>query len=241
MITKTTYSPKMPRARHASLPAWSPCHIHHKPPSCPMVTKPWPPRGKRDTWENSDKRNQARTHHAHTPGLQADVVPTSQCVEIAFCKPATSHQQSSLCGRPLGSISTSNIPQPPPQQRPPPVPGMAFFSACASQLSTRATGASLHRALPTMQQVPVRLPLVEAKRCPASSGAYHAACVTLSPRHSLGMHSHQRAPHASPVYSDAALPTTCQHHDGTTFPTTCQPEFIISHWIHWLTICSRHS
>ena len=161
-----------------------------------------------------------------SPGLQANDGPTSQCVEIGLCKHATSHQQSSLSGQLLGSISASNTPPPPPQQRPPPAPGMASFSAYASQLSTRATGASLHHALPSMpttcriapmQRVPEHLPLVEAKRCPASS-VVCCASVTLSPRRCRGMHSLRWAPHASPVYSHATLPITCQHHDATTSP-----------------------
>mgnify|MGYP006902734990 CR=1 FL=1 len=159
-----------------------------------------------------------------SPGLQGSGGPTSQCVEIGLCEPSTSHQQSSLSGHLLGSISASYIPPPPPQQRPAQALGMASFSAYASQLSTRATGASLHHALPSMpstchiapmQRVPVHLPLVEARRCPASS-VVCAACVTLSPRHCRGMHSLPWTPHGVPVHSDAALPIPCQHRDATT-------------------------
>ena len=175
--------------------------------------------------------------------MQANGGPTSQFVEIGLCELATSHQQSSLSGRLLGSISASNTPPPPPQQRPAPALGMAS-SAYASQLSTRATGASLHHALPLVpstchvQRVAVHLPLVEAKRCPASS-VVCPACVTPSPRHCRGMHSLGWAPDALPVRSDAALPTPCQHHDATT----AQPHVSRNssrHWVEWLTIGNGH-
>ena len=93
-----------------------------------------------------------------SPGLRANAVPTSRYVEIGLCELATSRRLSSPIGPLLGSISASNTPPPLPQQRPTSALGMASFSAYASLLSTRVIGASLHLALLSMQQVPVRLP-----------------------------------------------------------------------------------
>ena len=104
-----------------------------------------------------------------SPASLADGVPTSLCVETAFCKLATNQLRSSLRGHLLGSISASYIPPPPPQWGPHVVPGKATLSACASFSSNHVIGAFLQLALSLLQLVPVHLPWVEAMRCLASS------------------------------------------------------------------------
>ena len=152
--------------------------------------------------------------HCTSPGLRANGVPTSRYVEIGLCELATSRRLSSPIGPLLGSIAASNIPLPLPQQGLAPTLGMASLPAGASPLSTRAIGALLRYALPltvltsclhSAQRVPVRLPLVpvhlplvEAKRCPASCAVYRVAWVSMSPQRCPGMHRLHRAPHAWP-------------------------------------------
>ena len=155
-----------------------------------------------------------------SPGLRANAVPTSQYVEIGLCELATSRRLFSPIGPLLGSISASNTPPPLPQQGLAPTLGMASSSAGASHLSTRAIGVLLRRALLSLvlvscshsaqhvpaQHIPAHLPLVEAKRCLASSAAYHVAWVSPPPRHCLGMHNLHRSSHAWPTQKRC---TTC--------------------------------
>ena len=150
-------------------------------PGCtaPTTTAMQPGNGSHKTMHN----HRMHTHHhgigcCSSPALRATAVPTSQYVEIGSCELATSRRLSSPLGPLQGSISASNTTPPLPQLGLPPTPGMASSAAGVSLLSTRAIGASLSRALSLMgskacfhsvQQVPVHVPLVEAKRCPASS------------------------------------------------------------------------